>query len=250
MAGGGNPFAPDVFDYRSKTTFNYFHRLIPQRREIVDQLLVAIQRGETEVLSKVFGSDHLESGVQLTKALYSGPLLAARKRFVPDPFFSAMDFDGLPTGAQRRLLENSVILSGLFGLLRPDDLVPEYRLSMSVELPNIGPLSSFWKPHISPVLNQIVQNRFVWDLLPKPYRDVWDDDGSYDARASFVFYNGDGSVVTDDSIYLGHLMNFVVRDPAIDVDALKEWKPPGGFKLSRQRSELDGQKKVIAMIRR
>lgn len=250
MADGGNPFAPDVFDYRSKTTFNYFHQLIPQRREIVDQLLELIRRDKTEILEGVFGEEALSDGVKLTKAVYSAPLMAARKRFVPDPFFSAVDFDGLPTGAQRRLLENSVILSGLFGLLRPDDLIPEYKLRMTADLPGTGPLMSFWKPKISPFLNKVVRNRFVWDLLPESYREAWEDNGSHDARATVVFYNGDGSVVKQDGGYRGQLMNFIVRDPAVNADSLDGWRHPAGFKLSRRRSKLDGKMKTIALFRR
>ncbi len=250
MAAGGNPFAPDVFDYRSKTTFNYFHQLIPKRREIVDRLLQIIRGNETEVLEDIFGKESVKDGVKLTKAVYSAPLMAARKRFVPDPFFSAVDFEGLPTGAQRRLLESSTIFSGLFGLLRPDDLVPEYKLEMSTSLPEIGTLTAFWKPHISPYLNNVVQERFVWDLLPESYREAWDDDGSYVARAMVGFYNSDGSILKEDAVYRGQFMNFVVRDPAIDVDALEDWRHPGGFKFSRERSSLDGEIKSIVMIRR
>ena len=250
MAGGGNPYAPDVFDYRSKTTFNYFHQLIPERREILDQLLGAIQRDETEVLEDIFGPQNVSDGVRLMKSVYGAPLMAARKRFVPDPFYGAVDFEGLPTGAQRRMLENSVIVSGLFGLLRPDDMVPEYSLKMSATIPGIGLLSSFWKPHISPFLNKIVRKRFVWDLLPESYRVAWDDDGAHDARATITFYNKDGNVVRDDTVYRGQLMNFIVRDPAINVEALDGWKHPSGFKLSRERSDLEGQMKSIAMIRR
>jgi len=250
MVPGGNPFAPDVFDYRSKTTFNYFHQLLPERREIMDQLLGVIRRDETDVLEDIFGTGNIEGSVKLTRAIYTAPLMAARKRFVPDPFFNAVDFEGLPTGAQRRLLENSVILSGLFGLLRPDDLVPEYRLRMSATIPGIGPLASFWKPHISPLLNKVVRNRFVWDLLPDSYREAWEDDHSYDAHATFTFYNGDGSMVEEDTAYRGQLMNFVVRDPAVNVEALDGWRHPGGFRFSREESDFDDNMKSLAMIRR
>ena len=35
---GGNPFAPDMFDYRSSNTFNYFNELNPSRRELIGAL--------------------------------------------------------------------------------------------------------------------------------------------------------------------------------------------------------------------
>ena len=40
---GGNPFAPDMFDYRSSNTFNYFHELNPERRQLINLLQDAIE---------------------------------------------------------------------------------------------------------------------------------------------------------------------------------------------------------------
>ena len=250
MAEGGNPFAPDVFDYRSRTTFNYFHQLIPERRAILEQLFTLIQNDETDALADIFGVQDLQNSVKLTQEIYSAPLMAARKRFAPDPFFNAVDFDGLPTGAQRRLLENSVILSGLFGVLRPDDLVPQYRLNMSATLPNTGSLASFWKPHISPFLNKIVRNRFVWDLLPESHQQAWDDDQSHEAHAVVAFHDRDGNVIKEDSVYRGQLMNFIVRDPAVNVESLEGWHHPGGFRLSHERSNLEGKMKSVVFVQR
>ena len=38
---GGNPFAPDMFDYRTSNTFNYYHELNPERRQLIDTILAA-----------------------------------------------------------------------------------------------------------------------------------------------------------------------------------------------------------------
>ena len=79
----------------------------------------------------------LQEAVDATGEIYRSPLMAAIDRYNPGVMYAAMQFPELPTGAQRRLLENGVIFSGLFGLLRPDDLIPNYRLKMdaSVEGP-------------------------------------------------------------------------------------------------------------------
>ena len=42
---GGNPFAPDMFDYRTSNTFNYFHQLKPERRKLIDHLHSVIKSG-------------------------------------------------------------------------------------------------------------------------------------------------------------------------------------------------------------
>ncbi len=247
---GGNPFAPDVFDYRARTTFNYFHELIPDRRSLIDRLQVVIgEAGDTE-LEQVFGVGGIERGVALAKNIYKSPLIAARKRYASGVLYQSMDFEGLPTGAQRRLLEDSVIVSGLFGLLRPDDLVPNYNLSMSACVPGLGSLVEYWKARISPLLNQAFRNRFVWDLLPDSYRAAWDDDGSHKARALVRFHNFDGSICQDDLAYRGQLINYLVRETSAKLSALSGWRHPAGFRLDEDLSELEGKVLNVVMTRR
>ncbi len=44
-----------------------------------------------------------------------------------------------------------LVVSALFGLLRPGDRIPPYRLSMDVDLPGIGRLAPFWRRGLGPV---------------------------------------------------------------------------------------------------
>ena len=51
------------------------------------------------------------------------------------------------TAAQKRKADAAVVvISGLWGAVRFADRIPAYRLSMSVGLPGLGKLASFWKP--------------------------------------------------------------------------------------------------------
>jgi cytoplasmic iron level regulating protein YaaA (DUF328/UPF0246 family) len=66
--------------------------------------------------------------------------------------YEALDAASLSAAARRRLDEQVAIASGLWGLVRPADLIPSYRLSGSVTLPGIGPLASVWRPDICALL--------------------------------------------------------------------------------------------------
>ena len=44
---GGNPLAPDMFDYRSSNTFNYFSHLNPERRALIDALQTQVREALT-----------------------------------------------------------------------------------------------------------------------------------------------------------------------------------------------------------
>ena len=140
---GGNPLAPDIFDLRASGTFNFFRELNPERKHLMRTLeQVVVQNEGLEALFGVKG-DALAETVEANRALFGAPLMAALDRYSPGVMYAAMDFSSLPTGAQRRLLEHTIIFSGLFGLLRPDDLIPMYRLKMDATLPGIGRVSRY-----------------------------------------------------------------------------------------------------------
>ncbi|MEM1041365.1 MAG: YaaA family protein [Bacteroidota bacterium] len=253
-APGGNPLAPDMFDYRTSNTFNYFSDLNPERRGIIKELQSVIQDSDERALEKLFGvkGATLEEAVRVNLDVFGSPLLAAVDRYNPGVMYASMEFPELPTGAQRRLLENGVIFSGLFGLLRPDDLIPNYRLKMDARLPEAGKLSAFWKPMLSQALNDALKGKFVWDLLPGAHRDAWDDDGSYRALVQVKFYDensGERKAVTHNVKQLrGALVNYIVRDPAESIEALLDWEAPGGFELDEDETTFDDETKTGTVV--
>ncbi len=245
---GGNEFAPDMFDYRNTSnTFNYFSDLNTERRTLIDRLIACLKEGVDvpEPLDRPREADAM-------RKVYSSPLMSALRRYSPGVMYAALDFPGLPTGAQRRLLENGVIVSSLFGLLRPDDLIPEYYLPMDVHVPELGKVASYWRPIISPILNGLLSDRVVWDLLPDSYRAAWDDDGSYQAKASVQFLGRRGEDLPEHELahLVGKLANHVAKDTSYTWDPALSWKPPMGFRLSEERSTLEGSNPVIVFNRR
>lgn len=249
---GGNPFAPDMFDYRSSNTFNYFNELNPERRKLIKALQAAIQDGEG--LETLFGLKgiHLEEAIRADNEIYQAPLMSALDRYSEGVMFKAMDFPGLPTGAQRRLLENGVIFSGLFGLLRPDDLIPNYRLRMDATLPGTGKVAKYWRPILSPVLNRALQGRFVWNLLPGAHQEAWEDEHTYAQMVRVRFFDekgGERKAVTHGVKPLrGQLVNFIVRETVERLEPLKEWEHPAGYRYDEAASNFDAETKTGTVI--
>lgn len=252
---GGNPFAPDMFDYRSSSTFNYFSDLNPERRQLITQLQAIIETGEG--LEALFGvkGDALAEAIEANNNVFNAPLMSALDRYSPGVMYKAMDFAGLPTGAQRRLLENAIIFSGLFGLLRPDDLIPNYKLRMDASLPEIGKVSKYWRTHISDLLNETLKEHTVWNLLPNMHRDAWDDDHSYKIMIDVLFFdekNGERKAITHGVKPLrGQMVNYIVREMIEDVEDLKEWEHPGGYHYDEAASVFNKEEKTatLAMIK-
>lgn len=245
-----------MFDYRTPNTFNYFNELNPERRKIIGAVQEAIEAGgNLEELFAANGKD-LAQAIQLNREIYDAPLMAALERFSPGVMYEAMDFPGLPTGAQRRLLENGVIFSGFFGLLRPDDLVPDHQLPIESEVPNIGALTDFWRPFVSPALNRTIAGAFVWDMLPDSHLAAWEDDHSYAQIVRVKFYNEkNGSrQESDESLapLRGKLVNFIVRESLEDLEPLLHWTHPDGYTYDPNGTTENAASKEIeiAFVRR
>lgn len=247
---GGNPLAPDMFDYRASNTFNYFSELNTARRALIDGLQVQLRSTDATAaadtaLEKLLGvkDDALREAVAANLDVYTSPLMAAIDRYGPGVMYEAMEFAALPTGAQRRLLENGIILSGMFGLLRPDDLVPNYRLRMEASVDGIGKVSRYWRPHLSPLLNELLEDKVVWNLLPNTHEDAWDDARRYARMYRLRFFRdeaGERKPVTHGVKELrGNLVHYIVTELADGLDALEDWEPPGGYTLDREASDLD-----------
>ncbi len=255
---GGNPFAPDMFDYRSSSTFNYFKELNPERRALIQALQKTIQESDRETLEKIFGvkGEHLEEAIRVNLNIFNAPLMSALDRYSPGVMYKAMDFPGLPTGAQRRLLEQGIIFSGLFGLLRPDDLIPNYRLRMDAVLPGVGKVSHYWRPHLSKVLNEQLEGAFVWNLLPGVHQEAWEDAHTYAEMVMVKFFiekDGVRKAVSHGVKPLrGRLVNFIVRETLEDLEPLLTWEHPDGYRYDEAASTFDPETKIrtLAMVKK
>jgi cytoplasmic iron level regulating protein YaaA (DUF328/UPF0246 family) len=251
---GGNPLAPDMFDYRSSNTFNYFSELNAERRALIDALHAQIHEATAAALAKLFGlkGDALREAAAVDLDVYNSPLMAAIDRYGPGVMYEAMEFASLPTGAQRRLLENGVIFSGMFGLLRPDDLIPNYRLRMEATVDGIGKVSRYWRPHLSPLLNRLLEGKVVWNLLPATHEEAWDDDRSYARMYRVKFFREDGGerkpVTHGVKELRGNLVHYAVTELADSLEALEDWEAPGGYELDRDASELDEKGGTIVLV--
>ncbi len=248
---GGNPFAPDMFDYRTSNTFNYFNELNSERRKLIARLQEVI--AESEGLEDLFGvkGEALQRAIDVNSEIYNAPLMSAHDRYSPGVMYKAMDFAGLPTGAQRRLLENGIIFSGLFGLLRPDDLIPDYKLPMNAVVPGLGKISEYWRPIISPVLNRTLEGAFVWNFLTPIHEAAWEDQHTYETSVRVNFFvkeNGKRNAVTEDVKPLnGKLVNYIVRESLEELEPLLEWTHPDGFEYDPDATQWDEESRTTTI---
>jgi cytoplasmic iron level regulating protein YaaA (DUF328/UPF0246 family) len=123
-------------------------------------------------------ADHVAGNVELWRA----PTLRADALYT-GVLYDALGLRSLTPEARRRAARRVVVVSALFGALRPGDRVPPYRLSMDVDLPGIGKLASAWQGPLEAVLAPAAGRGLVVDLRSSTYVAAWRPTGALAERA-------------------------------------------------------------------
>ncbi len=90
--------------------------------------------------------------------------------------YDRLDFATLASLARKRADGKVLIASGLWGMLRPGDRIPYYRLSMKPKLARIGGLAGFWRNHLSQAMAGSgfdEPGQLVLDMRSGGYRSAW-----------------------------------------------------------------------------
>jgi uncharacterized protein len=102
-------------------------------------------------------------------ALDTAPTAPA-SRVYTGVLYAALGLQGLAGQDLRRGNRRIAIVSALFGLVRPTDRIPAYRLSGGSRLPGIGPLPGYWRDAVSA---EVARHRgLVVDMLSSPYASM------------------------------------------------------------------------------
>jgi cytoplasmic iron level regulating protein YaaA (DUF328/UPF0246 family) len=143
-----------------------------------DQVVSALSglKGGSEKLLGVKG-DHLARALSANSSLLGAPSLPAWQRYT-GVVWGHLDPASLSAAERRRI----IVISGLLGLARADDPIPDYRMKMGATLQPLGKLSTWWRDDLSQVLNKYAAGRtarsprVLIDLLPKEHRAAWTRD--------------------------------------------------------------------------
>jgi uncharacterized protein len=128
-----------------------FPALTPVRERLVGALQDAARRDPAGLRAALGLSAGQASEVGKDAALTTAPTLPAIQRYT-GVVYDTLDYRTLRGPARRRADASLVVASALFGLLRPRDQVPPYRLSGATVLPGVGGLAPLWRPVVEPEL--------------------------------------------------------------------------------------------------
>lgn len=142
------------------------------RIQIVTQLRK--EKGGTQKLLGVGGA-HLTRAQSCNMQLVDAPCLPAWQRYT-GVVWDHLDLASLTATQRNAFVKRIIIPSGLLGLVRADDQIPDYRLKMGARLAPFGTMSKFWNEAITDALVAVGKKKTVIDLLPNEHRAAikWD----------------------------------------------------------------------------
>jgi cytoplasmic iron level regulating protein YaaA (DUF328/UPF0246 family) len=145
------------------------------REEVLDSL-VELCAGDPEKAARVLGLGATQQGeVAKDAGLRTAPTARADHVY-SGVLYEALDLPSLTGAAKRRATGWLAVVSGLFGLVRPADRIPAYRLSGDVALPGVGPVATFWSRHLDPAVRSAAGSGLVVDLRSSTYTPFWRPD--------------------------------------------------------------------------
>lgn len=172
----GKPLNLDTLDFTS---------LSPARSAVLDAL-VEHCASDPDLAATTLGlgptqSEHVLANTRLREA----PATRA-DRIYTGVLYDALGLGTLEGAAKSRATRWIAIMSSVFGVVRPSDPIPAYRLSGDTNLPGIGIVSSFWRDHLDEVLTPAAGSGLVIDLRSGMYTGFWRPPTSIAAKVATV----------------------------------------------------------------
>jgi cytoplasmic iron level regulating protein YaaA (DUF328/UPF0246 family) len=255
--GSGGPFLPGTLSFP----------VLDDRRKIALAALRAAMRANASRRSALLGvkGKALAAATEANRSIPTAPTMPAIERYT-GVLYDALDPSSLTTRDRRRLHEQVLILSGLWGLLRPDDAIPDYKLKMGASLPPTGKLATWWRTPITRALAPVVDGATVWNLLPNEHAAAWSppapgngEPGSPAAVLSVRFLDespraphAERSFTTVNhwnKLLKGALVRFVLANGADEPAALAKFRHPQGYVYDSSLTESTAKGTTIAMVR-
>ncbi len=150
-----------------------FPGLEPHRARVLDALVHLCTAQPPAVAAQVLGLGPTQTAEVGADARLASAPTARADAVYSGVLYESLDLGSLAAPARRRATSWLAVTSGLFGLLRPADRIPAYRLSGDVSLPGVGSVSSFWARRLDDPVRQAAGGGLVVDLRSSTYASFW-----------------------------------------------------------------------------
>lgn len=146
---------------------------LTETRTTLLRVLVGLCAGEPERAAEVLG---LGAGqrdlVERNSGLGTAPTARADAIYT-GVLYEALGLATLSPAARRRATTRVAVTSSLFGIVRPGDRIPAYRLSGDATLPGTGSVAGTWRSVLGEAVREAVGPGLLVDLRSGTYAAFW-----------------------------------------------------------------------------
>ena len=173
--------------------------LNPTRERILTSL-IAVSSGNAKRAMDRLGLGKTQAGALPRNANLRNEPTARADSVYSGVLYAALDLASLDDISRKHADESVAVASGLFGLVRPGDFIPAYRLSGDVILPRLGSVAGIWRKKLGPVLTELVGDGLLIDLRSGMYVNLHKPAGQLADRTATIRvlheHNGTRKVVS------------------------------------------------------
>lgn len=151
--GGDKPFDPSSL---------LFDALLPYRNKLLHAYINILQKGELGELSKMFGLKKEADILAYKKDIIHEPAMKAIERYT-GVAFDHLEYETMDEKAKDYVDTHVILFSNLFGVLRANDLIPDYRLKQGEAVGDIK-VEKFYKEHLTTLMDEYLRDEEILDL--------------------------------------------------------------------------------------
>lgn len=146
----------------------------PELTAVRERVLDALVRvsAEPDAVARVLAPPSLGAEVARNTRLRELPAVPVHRLYT-GVLYDALGWDTLDPAARRRGQRSLVVSSAVWGLLRPGDKVPPYRMSICSDLPGVGKVVPAWRAVLDPVMTAAAESGVVVDCRSGDYAAAW-----------------------------------------------------------------------------
>lgn len=160
-------------------------RLNPTRERLLRALMTVCQGNRTRAMKRLGLGPTQADAVERNAVLEEEPTARADEVY-SGVLYAAWGPATLSEDARKRADEHVAIASALFGLVRPGDRIPAYRLSGTVSLPRLGTVASVWRTRLGDAVDELLGDGLLVDLRSGTYVNLYRPAGALAARTATI----------------------------------------------------------------
>ena len=139
-----------------------FDTLTPHRMKLLHKYINVLQQGDMQVLSKMFGIKKEADILKNKRDIIHELTMKAIERYT-GVAFDYLGYSKLDKDAQTYIDNNVILFSNLWGPIRADDLIPEYKLKQGESVADIKP-EKFYNEHAAHLMEEYLKDEEILDL--------------------------------------------------------------------------------------